>query len=144
MHPMPVDGPDLAAAALRYGTLLEQIAGLPPALDVIHLGLGVDGHTASLIPDDPVLNVTDVNVSISGPYQGYRRMTFTYPILNRAAQIIWLVTGKEKAEALKRLFAGDMQMPAARVTRDRAIIVADRPAAQRLPKDVCEYDGQAT
>jgi 6-phosphogluconolactonase len=144
MHPMPVDEPDLAAAALRYATLLEQIVGLPPALDVIHLGLGIDGHTASLVPDDPVLNITDVDVSISGSYQGHRRMTFTYPILDRARQIVWLVTGKEKAEAVKRLFARDTQMPAARVTRGRAIVVADRLAAQLLPKDVCEYDGHAT
>lgn len=144
MHPMPVDEPDLAAAARRYGTLLEQVAGSPPTLDVIHLGLGFDGHTASLVPNDPVLDVTDVDVSTSGAYQGHRRMTFTYPILNRACHIIWLVTGEEKAEVLKRLFAGDAQMPAARVRRDGAIVVADRAAAQLLRNDVCEYDGDAT
>ena len=144
MHPMPVDDPDLAAAARHYEMLLEQIAGSTPALDVIHLGLGVDGHTASLVPDDPVLNVTDADVWISGLYQGHRRMTFTYPILNRAKQIIWLVTGRAKAEALQRLFAGDTQMPASRVRRDSAVIVADWAAAQLLRKDACEYDGHAT
>lgn len=140
LHPMPVDEPDLVAAARRYGMLIERIVGLPPALDVIHLGLGADGHTASLVSGDPVLNVTDADVSISGPYQGHERMTLTYPILNRAKQIIWLATGKEKADVLKRLFDGDTQMPAGRVSRGSAIVVADRPAARLLRKEAYEHD----
>ncbi|MEJ2374999.1 MAG: 6-phosphogluconolactonase [Pseudolabrys sp.] len=140
VHPMPVDEPDLVAAARRYGILIERIVGLLPALDVIHLGLGADGHTASLIPGDPVLNVTDADVSISGPYLGHERMTLTYPILNRAKQIIWLATGREKADVLKRLFDGDTQIPAGRVSRGNAIVVADRSAAQLLRKKAYEHD----
>ncbi len=124
---MPVDEPDLAGAAQSYGALLTRIAGSPPVLDVIHLGLGADGHTASLVPGDPALDVIDSDVAISNPYQGHRRMTLTYPILNRAEMIIWLVTGDAKASVLQRLIAGDALLPASRIRRDRATIVADKP-----------------
>ncbi len=140
MHPMPVDTHDLTAAALQYGMLLRKIAGSPPVLDVIHLGLGADGHTASLVPGDPVLNVIGADVAISGPYQGHRRMTLTFPILNRAEALIWLVTGDTKAEVLRRLISGDTNFPAGRVGRDRAVIVVDKPAARLLrANDVREY-----
>lgn len=142
VHPMPVDEGDLVAAARRYGTLLEQIAGRPAVLDLIHLGLGADGHTASLVPGDPVLNVVDVDVAISGLYQGLRRMTLTYPILNRAEAIMWLVTGDEKAEALQRVCVGDAQIPAGRVSRDRVTILADRAAARLLRNDMYEDHSQ--
>lgn len=132
VHPMPVDDDDLVAAAQRYEATLKQVAGTPPVLDLVHLGLGPDGHTASLVPGDPALEVTAANVAISGPYQGHRRMTLTYPILNRAETVLWLVTGAGKAEALKRLYAGDTGIPAGRVRRDRAVILADRLATSLL------------
>src|SRR5205807_2587768 len=100
IHAMPVEQRDLEAAARTYAETLRQIAGAPPVLDLVHLGLGPDGHTASLVPGDPVLEVTNVDVALCGVYQGRRRMTLTYPILNRARRILWLVTGDSKAEML--------------------------------------------
>jgi 6-phosphogluconolactonase len=129
IHAMPVESPDLVAAAREYASLLAEIAGSPPALDLVHLGLGPDGHTASLVPGDPVLNVTATDVAITGVYQGRRRMTLTYPAINRARQILWLATGSEKADPLLRLRRGDLTIPAGRVCRLRAVIFADRAAA---------------
>jgi len=129
IYAMPVETQDLAAAAARYASLLAGIAGVPPVLDLAHLGLGADGHTASLLPDDPVLDVTDADVAVSGVYQGRRRMTLTYPILNRARRILWMVTGSDKAGAFIRLRNGDASIPAGRVRQDRALILADRAAA---------------
>jgi 6-phosphogluconolactonase len=129
VHAMPVEALDLDAAAASYGTTLRKIAGAPPVLDLVHLGLGPDGHTASLVPGDPVLEVTDQDVALAGPYQGRKRMTLTYPALNRARRVLWVVTGPEKAEMLVRLCAGDRSIPAGRVTQDRAVILADRAAA---------------
>jgi 6-phosphogluconolactonase len=132
IHAMPVEEGDLQAAARRYAHTLEQIAGTPPVLDLAHLGLGPDGHTASLVPNDPVLNVTDRDVALTGLYQNRRRMTLTYPMLNRSRRILWVVTGSDKVEALGRLHQGDASIPAGRVRRDEAFIVADRAAAGRL------------
>ncbi|MFL6545491.1 MAG: 6-phosphogluconolactonase [Candidatus Udaeobacter sp.] len=133
---MPVNAPDLDVAAAQYGTVLQQIAGSPPVLDLVHLGLGPDGHTASLVPRDPVLDVVDVDVALTAIYQGRRRMTLTYPILNRSRQVLWLVTGNDKAEMVGRLCAGDTSIPAGRVQRDRALILADRAAAGRDYSDL--------
>jgi 6-phosphogluconolactonase len=133
LHPMPVDQDDLAAAAVAYAAQLQQWAGNPPVLDLIHLGLGADGHTASLIPGDPVLDVADREVAATGPYQGFPRLTLTYPALNRARQILWLVTGPDKAPVLPRLLAGDPTLPAGRVRRENAIILADAAAARLVP-----------
>ena len=129
LHAMPVEEPDLEAAAARYACELEAVAGMPPVLDLIHLGLGPDGHTASLVPEDPVLDVTGADVALTGVYQGRRRMTLTYPILDRSRRVLWLVTGSEKAGMLARLRAGDRSIPAGRVRQDWALVLADRAAA---------------
>ena len=129
---MPVESPDLDAAPTRYAMALKEIAGSSPVLDLVHLGLGPDGHTASLVPGDPVLNVTDSDVALTGIYQGRRRMTLTYPILNRARSILWLVTGKDKVAALARLREGDVTIPAGRIQRDNALVLADQVAAGPL------------
>jgi 6-phosphogluconolactonase len=126
IHAMPVEAPDLEAAAASYGATLRELCGTPAVLDLVHLGLGPDGHTASLIPADPVLEVADRDVALAGPYQGRRRMTLTYPTINRARRILWVVTGAEKAEMLARLRSGDRSIPAGRVSRDRAVILADQ------------------
>jgi len=131
IHAMPVDEKDLEAAARRYALTLREIAGSPPVLDLVHLGLGTDGHTASLVPGDPALDVTDEDVASTGPYQGRRRMTLTYPILNRSRRILWIVTGSEKADMLVRLRNGDPSIPAGSVRRDHALVLADRAAAER-------------
>ncbi len=135
IHAMPVEAADLDRAAGQYARTLEELAGSPPVLDLVHLGLGPDGHTASLVPGDPVLDVTDVDVAVTGPYQGRRRMTLTFPIINRALRVLWLVTGGEKARTLVRLRDGDPSIPASRVRQDRALILADRTAAERLGTD---------
>jgi 6-phosphogluconolactonase len=124
LRPMPVTQRDLDQAARDYE------AQLPDRLDLIHLGLGPDGHTASLVPGDPVLEVTDRRVAMTETaYQGHRRMTLTYPALDEARQIVWLVTGPDKVEALKKLLAGDESIPAGRVHNDNVIVVADEAAA---------------
>jgi len=123
IHPMPVEGVDLEAGAADYAR------SLPEVFDLIHLGLGSDGHTASLVPGDPSLDVTDRSVAVTGEYEGRRRMTLTYPTLNAARQVLWLVTGAEKADALRRVRAGDTSIPAGRVTAARQLILADAAAA---------------
>jgi len=133
VYAMPVEEKDLESAARRYALTLREIAGSPPVLDLIHLGLGSDGHTASLVPGDPALDVTDKDVALTGPYQGRRRMTLTYPILNRSRSVLWLVTGSEKADMLVRLAEGDSTIPAGRVRRDHALVLADRAAALLIP-----------
>jgi 6-phosphogluconolactonase len=132
IHAMPVEEIDLEAAARKYALTLESIAGTPPALDLVHLGLGSDGHTASLVPQDSVLRVSDRDVAVTGFYQKRRRMTLTYPALNRSRRILWVVTGAEKAEMLARLRDGDTSIPAGRVRRKDAVVLADRAAAAAL------------
>jgi 6-phosphogluconolactonase len=120
LRPMPVNADDLEAAAARYA---EE---LPPKLDLVHLGLGPDGHTASLVPGDPVLDVSDRAVAITAnPYQDRRRMTLTYPALAAARKILWLVTGDEKRDALTKLLAGDPSIPAGRVEANEAVLITD-------------------
>lgn len=133
IHAMPVESTNLEAAAARYAATLEEIGGSPPVLDLVHLGLGPDGHTASLVPGDPVLEVADRDVAITEVYQGRQRMTLTYPILNRSRNILWVVTGAEKAPMLKRLICGDPSIPAGRIRQDQALILADRAAGEGVP-----------
>jgi len=132
IHAMPVESPDLVAAAARYSETIRELAGAPPTLDLVHLGLGPDGHTASLVPNDPVLDVADEDVALTGIYLGRRRMSLTYRTIDRARRILWLVTGDEKAAMLARLRDGDVSIPAGRVRRDDALILADRAAAARV------------
>jgi 6-phosphogluconolactonase len=130
--PMPVESPDPEAAAAQYAQTLQKVAGPDTVIDVIHLGLGPDGHTASLVPGDPVLGVNNRDVAITGIYQARRRMTLTYPAINRARRIVWVVTGAEKAGPLLKLRNADPSIPAGRVIQNNAIVIADRPAAAKL------------
>jgi 6-phosphogluconolactonase len=123
VRPMPVGDDDLDGAATRYA---EQ---LPRRLDLVHLGIGPDGHTASLIPGDPDLEVTDRRVTVSGAYQGHRRLTLTYPELERAGRLLWLITGESKREPLGWLLANEQSIPAGRVESEDSTVIADRDAA---------------
>jgi 6-phosphogluconolactonase len=128
IYAMPVEETDVEAAALSYARTLERIAGTPPVLDLAHLGLGSDGHTASLVPNDSVLDVVDRDVALTDVYMKRRRMTLTYPMLNRSRRILWLVAGAEKVAMLPRLRAADASIPAGRVRQDVALVLADRAA----------------
>lgn len=134
IFPMPVEEENNEAAAAGYAMTIREIAGSPAIIDLVHLGLGPDGHTASLIPGDPVLNVTGSDVALTGIYQGRRRLTLTYPVINRARKILWLITGNEKKEMLQRLIDGDISIPAGRISQENAMILADREAAGLLPQ----------
>jgi len=135
VHAMPVEWPDLEAACERYALTLREIAGSPAVVDLAHLGLGPDGHTASLVPGDPVLNIS-ADVALTAIYQGRRRMTLTYPLLNRSRLILWLVTGHEKTDMLLRLRDGDRSIPAGRISRQQSVVLADEAASARLVRSV--------
>jgi len=123
---MPVNTDDLERAAEEYARTL------PDRLDLVHLGLGPDGHTASLVPGDPVLDVAGRDVAVTGVYQGRRRMTLTFRVLDRAQRILWLVTGADKADALARLVDGDRSIPGGRVAPERSLVLADEAAAAAI------------
>jgi 6-phosphogluconolactonase len=122
VNPMPVEAVDVTAAAAEYAAAL-------PALDLVHLGVGDDGHTASLVPGDPVLEVTDRTVAVTGDYRGRRRMTLTYPALDAAGEILWIVAGEDKRDPVAKLLAHDPSVPAGRVSAERMLVLADRAAA---------------
>lgn len=128
IHPMPVEDADPESGAAQYSKTLQEIADNPPVLDLVHLGMGPDGHTASLIPGDPVLNVMDRDVATTGIYQGRRRMTLTYPVLNRARKILWLITGADKKVPLQKMRAADPSIPASRIRQEDALVLADKSA----------------
>ncbi len=132
VHPMPVMAVDLEEAAAAYA------AELPDTFDLVHLGLGDDGHTASLVPGDAVLDVTDRDVAITQEYRGRRRMTLTYPVLDRARRVLWLITGPDKARVLPRLLSSDPSIPAGRVRAASQLVLADEDAAAEMG------DGPAT
>lgn len=123
LHPMPVEDDDLDAAADRYGELLSGSAGRPPVLDLVHLGIGADGHTASLVPGRPELGIADRPVAVTDEYQGRRRMTLTFPVLDGARQRLWHVTDPAKADVVGRLLRQDPDIPAGRVRSTDAIAV---------------------
>lgn len=134
LHAMPVERAGLGAAATSYAGEMAAVAGDSRVLDLIHLGLGSDGHTASLIPGDPVLDIADRDVAITATYAGRRRMTLTFPVLDRAREILWVITGREKAWALARLAASDRSIPAGRVRGTDAVVLTDADAAPTPPK----------
>lgn len=124
-HPMPVTEHDLGAAADRYGD------SLPARFDVVHLGVGADGHTASWPPGDPVIDV-DAPVALSQPYQGRVRMTLTPGPVNAAAARVVLVRGEDKADALGRWLGGADSLPIARVVATGTTVCCDPAAAGGL------------
>ncbi|MBL0057834.1 MAG: 6-phosphogluconolactonase [Elusimicrobia bacterium] len=128
IHAMPVDDEDLVTGAALYAQTLRTLAGTPALLDLVTLGLGVDGHTASLIPGDPALEAKDRDVALTEPHFGRPRITLTYPILNRARRILWIVTGEEKAKMIKRLLNADPAIPAGLIRQDNATLVIDETA----------------
>jgi len=141
LHAMPVEADDLDAAPSAYVSILESLAGRPLMFDLVQLGLGTDGHTASLVPGDPALDVVDHDVALTGDYHGLRRMTLTFPALNRARRRLWLVTGETKRRPLAELLADPLDVrrddgiaPALRVERDATDVVADAAACGDVPE----------
>ena len=133
IHAMPVESADPERGCLDYTGLLNSLCGAPPVLDLVHLGLGPDGHTASLIPGDSVCQVLDREVALTGVYQNRRRMTLTYPVINRARAILWVVTGAEKAPMVPRLLAVDPGIPSGPIAQQNATLLLDAPAAAGIP-----------
>lgn len=128
VHLMEVADHDPAVAAASYAQHLCRLtASTEPMIDVVHLGLGDDGHTASLVPGDPVLDVTDRDVATTALYQGHRRVTMTYPLLNRAVSRVWLVPSDGKTDAVTALVDGHPGAPAAGVRRSGSTVVTDLP-----------------
>lgn len=134
LHPMLVGG-DLEEGVAAYAAELEAVCGVPPVLDVVHLGIGTDGHTASLVPGDPALDVRDAWVAATGAYAGFRRMTLTFPVLDRARLVVLLVSGAEKADALRSVLGAGTSTPASHVRAPHVHVLADAAAATSLPPE---------
>jgi len=132
IYAMQVEDKDPEAAAARYALTISEVTGSSGIIDLIHLGLGSDGHTASLIPGDPVLDVTGRDVELTGFYQGRRRLTLTYPVINRARKLLWIITGSEKHEMLERLLDKDLSIPAGRIAQEHAMVLADKDAVAKF------------
>lgn len=135
IHAMPVNAADPVEGCREYEQTLREICGNPPTLDMAHLGLGPDGHTASLVPNDPVLQVTDSDVALTDPvnlYQNRRRMTLTYPMINRSRKIMWLATGAAKIPMIVKLKAADPSIPGGRIAQENALLLTDTAAAAGL------------
>ncbi|HVB94304.1 MAG TPA: 6-phosphogluconolactonase [Acidimicrobiales bacterium] len=127
-HPMYRSGP-AEQAALAYQ---EEIASLP-TFDLIHLGLGPDGHCASLFPGSPALAIEDPSILVVAnrdpmANNPHNRITLTYPGIARARLVVFTVSGSSKREAFSRIVAG-VDLPAARVTAERVIWLVDGDAA---------------
>lgn len=131
VHLMPVELSDPEVAATTYEETLIRVLGTERQLDLVHLGLGSDGHTASLVPGDP-LNQDPGEVGISQMYQGHRRMSLLGAPLSRARSRLWLVTGEEKKEALSKLLRGDSGIPASALAREHSLLIADASATADL------------
>jgi 6-phosphogluconolactonase len=125
IHPMPVTRLPETAMAMEYEKLLISHSGAPPRFDLVHLGIGQDGHTASLVPHDPILNITGTYVAMTGDYKGFKRLSLTYSAINDARCILWQITGKSKLPVLDQLISGDTSIPAGQIARNQAIIVTD-------------------
>jgi len=128
IHAMPVMAENFAAGAQEYAATLRQVCGEPAVLDLVHLGMGGDGHTASLLPGDGLLGEAQADVGITGVYQGHRRMSLTFPAINRSRDIIWLVNGSDKSTMLQRMISQDRSIPAGRIEQARATVFTDIPA----------------
>ena len=139
VHAMPVEAANISDGVRQYANTLQRIAGSPPLLDLVHLGLGTDGHTASLLPGDPVLAITDADVALAGPYQGRMRMTLTYPMIERAREVLWVVTGAEKATMLQRLVTADSSIPAGRLRARQHARGRRSRCGRSLGLDVARY-----
>jgi 6-phosphogluconolactonase len=134
VHPMPVEEPDVEAAAAAYADEIRAVIGPESGLDVVHLGLGDDGHTASWPPGDPVVDAS-ADVAVVGPFNGRLRMTLTPLAVNRAGWIVWLIAGAAKAPVVARLLAGDPAIPASRVRCHDVTLLADAAAGADLTRE---------
>ncbi len=135
VHEMPVTDTLLERAAERYAHTVERLAGRPPTLDVVHLGIGHDGHTASLVPGSDLLHRAVGSVAAASPYHGRRRMTLTIPVLSAARHVLWVVSGASKAPIVRRFIDSDPALPAVQVDRSGAVLLLDSTAAACLAHD---------